>query len=152
MISINILVLSISTVHVSVAIKLADVVFITLWVAGFLCVLNVGLALLFRRRHMSELLSYSIACVLELGIFIAALLFHMGIISHIPYPLPPGLAFNRAEIVAAIALAIGLFPAAYWHRAPFSELPGRIARDGQVMKEREGSVRVHSNVPDEWMN
>ena len=152
MISISILVLSMSTGHISIAIKLANIVTITLWMTGFLCLLNVGLSLLFRKRHMRELLSYYIACSLELVIFIAALLFHMRIISHIPYSLPPGLGFNRAEIVAAIALAIGLFPAAYWHRTPFSELPGRIARDARVMKEHEGSVRVHSNAPDEWIN
>jgi len=134
------------------ALKLADIVSITLWVTGFLCILNVGLALLFRKRQRGEVLSYYVACGVELVIFIVVLLLHMQVISHISSLLPLGLDLNRVETATAIALAIGLFPAAYWHRSPFSELPGRIAKDAKVMKEEKGSVHVRANRPDEWVN
>jgi hypothetical protein len=135
--------------------RLVDIVSMTLWVTGFLCVLNVGLALLFRKKQMREVLSYYIACGAELVIFIAVLLLYMRVISHVPYLLPLGLDLSHVETATAIALAIGLFPAAYWHRSPFSELPGRIAKDAKAMKEEKGSVRVRANggnPPDEWVN
>ncbi|MBV8823088.1 MAG: hypothetical protein JO123_09890 [Ktedonobacteraceae bacterium] len=135
--------------------KLVDIVSITLWVTAFLCILNIGLALLFRKKQMREVLSYYIACGVELVIFIAVLLLQTRVILRIPYLLSPGLDLSHAETIAAIALAIGLFPVAYWHRSPFSELPARIAKDAKAMKEEKASVRVHAHAgkpPDEWVN
>ena len=125
---------------------------LTLWISLFLCLLNIGLAIFFRKRRLGEVISYCAACVLELGIFVFALLLHLNLITKVPYNLPPGLPFDRAQIGAALTLAIGLFPAAYWHRINVSELPKRIADDAKVIKERDGGVRVRSNAPGEWMN
>lgn len=129
-----------------------DIIFLTLWIAGFLSLLNIGLAVVFRKKHkhVGEIPSYCTACTLELAVFAFALIVHLGIITKVPYHLPPGLPFDRAEIGATIAVAIGLFPAAYWHRSPISELPARIAEDAQVMKDRNGGVRIKS--PGEWIN
>src|SRR5260370_32873548 len=129
--------------------KFVNIVPVALWSTGFLCALNVALALIFRKRPKREVLSYGIACGVELAIFAFALLFYLGVIAQVPYHLPPGLPFNRAQIGAALAIAIGLFPAAYWHRVNLSELPGRIAQDGKVMKHRNAGVHVP---PGEWMN
>ncbi len=125
---------------------------ITIWISLFLCLLNVVLAIVFRKRHKWELASYAIACIVELAIFVFALLLHLNLITKVPYHLPPGLPFDRAQIGAALTLAIGLFPAAYWHRINVSDLPKRIADDAKVIKERDGGVRVRSDVPGEWMN
>lgn len=123
---------------------------ITLWITGFLCLLNIVLAILFRKKHIGEILSYYIACAIELAVFAFVLALHLGIVSKVPYPLPPGLPFGRTEIGAAIAVGIGLFPAAYWHRSPVSQLPIRIAQDAKVMKDRNGGVRIKT--PGEWIN
>jgi hypothetical protein len=80
------------------------------------------------------------------------LFLRLGILTHIPYHLPPHLPFNRAEIGAAIAIGIGLFPAAYWHRTSVSQVRERMAKDAHVLKERDGGVHVRSNAPGEWMN
>ncbi len=125
---------------------------ITLWITGFLCLLNIALAILFRTRRLPEILSYYAACLLELAVFVFALLFLLGIIQHIPFPLPPNLAFNRAEIGAALALGLGLFPAAYWHRVNLAELPKRIAADAKEINKRDGGVHVRKPSPGEWMN
>ncbi len=125
---------------------------ITLWISLFLCLLNIGLAITFRKRRLREVASYYIACVLELAIFVFAFLLHLNLITRVPYHLPPGLPFDRAQIGAALTVGIGLFPAAYWHRINVSELPKRIADDAKVIKERDGGVRVRSNAPGEWMN
>jgi hypothetical protein len=125
---------------------------LTLWITGFLILLNVACAVLFRRRRPLELLFYVAAAVLELGIFVLALLFHLGVLTHLPYHLPPGLPFDLAEIGAAIAVGIGLFPVSFWHRASAAHLRARIAKDAQDMQQHQGTVRVRSNAPGEWMN
>src|SRR2546430_736905 len=130
-----------------------QVMAITLWITGFLCLLNVALALFFRKRHKKEVISYYAVCAVEMAIFAFAVLFYFGVItrSQIPYPLPPKLPVNRAEIAAALAIGIGLFPAAYWHSINLSELPGRIAEDGKTLRNREGGIRINRG-PGEWMN
>jgi len=125
---------------------------ITLWVSLFLGLLNIGLAIAFRKRRLREVASYYVACAFELAIFVFALLLHLNLITKVPYNLPPGLPFDRAQIGAALTIGIGLFPAAYWHHINVSELPKRIADDAKVIKERDGGVRVRSNAPGEWMN
>ena len=125
---------------------------VSLWITGFLCLLNIALAIFYRTRHKNEVISYWAACLLELAVFVFALLFCLGIItqSQIPYPLPPGLSVNRAEIAAALAIGVGLFPAALWHGINLSELPKRIAEDGKTLKGQTGGVRVKR--PEEWVN
>ncbi len=130
------------------------VMFITLWIAAFLCLLNIALAIFFRQRTRQEVISYYAAFGIELVVFVFALLFSIGLITQaqIPYHLPGGLPFNRAQIAAALAFGIGLFPAAYWHRINVSELPKRIAKDAQELKARDGGVHVRPHSPGEWMN
>jgi hypothetical protein len=125
---------------------------ISLWITGFLCLLNVVLAIFYHARNKKEVISYYAACLLELAAFAFALLFCLGVITQpqIPYPLPPGLSVNRAEIAAALAIGIGLFPAALWHSINVSELPKRIAADGKTMNRRTAGVRVKR--PEEWVN
>jgi hypothetical protein len=125
---------------------------ITLWVSLFLCLLNIALAIVFRKKQTWELVSYGLACIIELAIFVFALLLHLSLITKVPYNLPPGLPFDRAQIGAALTIAAGLFPAAYWHRINVSDLPKRIADDAKVIKDRDGGVRVRSDAPGEWMN
>ena len=127
-----------------------DMIALTLWITGSLCLLNIALVIVFRKRRLREILSYAFGCLFELAAFGFALVLHLRIITQVPYHLPPGLSFNRAEIGATIAIAIGLFPAAYWHRSPMSELPTRIAQDAKVMKARNGGVRIKA--PGEWIN
>lgn len=98
------------------------------------------------------MLSYIAAGLIELVIFVLALVLHLGLLQAVPFHLPPRLPFNRAEIGTAIAIGVGLFPPAYWHRTLASQLRARIARDAKVMKESDGKVRVRSNAPGEWMN
>jgi hypothetical protein len=130
----------------------SNVAAITLWITGFLCLLNVALAIFYRRRQRKESLSYWAACVVEMAVFVFAALFQLKVISHVPYHLPPGLPINRAELGAALAVGMGLFPAAYWHRINLSDLPTRIAQDAKVMKDHEGGVHVRKSAPGEWMN
>ena len=125
---------------------------LTFGITGFLCVLNIVFVYIFRKRRKIEELSYLLVALLELGIFLFALLLRIGTIRTVPFHLPPHLLFNRAEIGAAIAIGIGLFPAGYWHRTSASQLRARIAQDAKVIKERDGGVRVRSNAPGEWMN
>ncbi|HVB75550.1 MAG TPA: hypothetical protein VNE38_18540 [Ktedonobacteraceae bacterium] len=125
---------------------------VTLWVTGFLFLLNVVCAALFRSKRPPEILSYIGVALIELSIFIFALLLHLGILTHIPYNLPPGLPFDRAEMGAAIAVGIGLFPVAYWHRASASHMRQRIAKDTLEMQNHQAGVHVRSNAPGEWMN
>jgi hypothetical protein len=124
---------------------------VTLWITGTLCLLNIVLAILYHAHNKREVLSYYAACLLELPVFVFALLFYLGVIirSQVPFPLPPGLPVNRAEIVAALAIGVGLFPAALWHRINLSELPKRIAADRQTMKNSAG-ISIHD--PEEWFN
>ncbi len=125
---------------------------LTLVITGSLCISNIVFAVVFRKRHITEILSYITAGLLELGFFVFSLLLRLGILTRIPYHLPPGLPFNRAEIGAAISIGIGLFPAAYWHRTSVSQMRERIAQDAHVLKERDGGVHIRSNAPGEWMN
>ncbi|HYX49545.1 MAG TPA: hypothetical protein VE843_07370 [Ktedonobacteraceae bacterium] len=125
---------------------------LTLIITGLLCILNIAFAIVYRKRRTAELLSYIAAIVIELGLFVFTLLLRLGILSHIPYHLPPHLPFNRAEIGTMIALGIGLFPAAYWHRTSMAQMRERMAKDAQVLKERDGGVHIRSNAPGEWMN
>jgi hypothetical protein len=133
-------------------VKSRSIVPITLVISGFLCLLNIGLAVFFRKNKHAELLSYYAACAVEFVIFIFSILAYAGVITHLPVTLPPALPINEAEIGAALAVGIGLFPAAYWHRVSVSELPKRIVEDGKTMKAREGSVHVRNSIPGEWMN
>jgi hypothetical protein len=125
---------------------------LTLIVTGLLCILNIAFALVYRKRRTAELLSYIAAIVLEAAMFAFTLLLRLGILTHIPYHLPPHLPFNRAEIGTMIALGVGLFPAAYWHRTSVAQMRERMAKDAQVLKERDGGVHIRSNAPGEWMN
>lgn len=125
---------------------------VTLVVTAFLFLLNTSLAIVFRKRRLIELLSFISAALIELAIFAFLLALRIGILTHVPFNLPPGLPVNSAEIGSTIALAIGLFPAAYWHRVSLSQLRQRMAEDAKVIKNREGGVRIRSNAPGEWLN
>ncbi len=125
---------------------------ITLVITSLLCLLNIAFAVVYRKRHTAELLSYIAATLIEAGMFVFTLLLRLGILTHIPYHLPPHLPFDRAELGTAIAIGVGLFPAAYWHRTSISQLRERMAKDAQVLKERDGGVHIRSNAPGEWMN
>ena len=133
-------------------VKNVNVIVLTMWLTGFLSVLNIGLAILYRKRKVAERVSYFFALGVELFIFVFALLLRIRAINHVPFPLPPGLPVDRAEIGVAIAIAIGLFPATYWHRISLSEVGTRIAEDAKTLKESDGSVRVEPKAPGEWMN
>ncbi len=125
---------------------------LTLVITCLLCLLNIAFAIVYRRRRGTELLSFIAAAVIEAAMFVFTLRLRLGILTHIPYHLPPHLPFNRAEIGTAIAIGLGLFPAAYWHRTSISQIRERMAKDAQVLKERDGGVRIRSNAPGEWMN
>ena len=125
---------------------------VSLWVTGFLFLLNAAFAWIFRKRHTSEVLSFLAVGLVELAIFALLFALRLGILTSVPYPLPPGLNFNRAEIGAALAIGIGLFPAAYWHRTSLSQWRERMARDAKALKEPDSGVHVHSHAPGEWMN
>ena len=125
---------------------------IMLFVAAFLFLLNAALAIVFRKRRAVEVSSYIAAGLIELAIFVFVLLLQIGVLTHIPLHLPAGLPFDRAMIGGTIALAVGLFPAAYWHRMSMSQLRQRMADDAKVIKNREGGVRIRSNAPGEWLN
>ena len=131
----------------------SNILVISLWITGFLCVLNIGLAIVYRERQAREVLSYYAVFAFELSIFVFALLLYLGIVTRVPFPLPPGLPFNRAEIGAAIAIGVGLFPATFWHRTSFSDIGARMAEDARVMKDRDGGVKIgRKSTPGEWMN
>ena len=97
-------------------------------------------------------MSYIVVGVLELLIFAVTLSWRLGMLHSIPFHLPQHLPFNRAEIAGAVAIGIGLFPAAYWHRTSMAQLRTRMQQDAQAMKQREANVRVRNSVPGEWMN
>ena len=125
---------------------------VTLGFTSFLCLLNFSFAYAFRKKRAAEVLSYLAVGLLELLVFAFTLVLRLGILRGIPLHLPPRLPFNRAEIGATIAIAIGLFPAAYWHRTSASQIRARMAEDARVIKEQDGGVRIRSNAPGEWMN
>ncbi|SRR6266566_1129864 len=124
---------------------------LTLGITGFLCVLNIIFVVAFRKRYIRETLSYLVAGLLELVIFAVALALRLRVLTTIPYHLPPGLPFNRADIGAALAVGIGLLPAAYWHRTSATQLRVRMAEDAKVIKEHDG-VHVRANTSEDWMN
>lgn len=128
------------------------IIWVSLVVTGFLCILNSVFAYIFRKRKTGERLSYIVIGVLELLIFVVTLTWRLGLLHSIPFHLPQHLLFNRAEIAGAVAIGIGLFPAAYWHRTSMSQLRTRMQEDAQTMKQREANVRVRNSVPGEWMN
>ena len=125
---------------------------VTLGFTSFLCLLNFSFAYAFRKKRAAEVLSYLAVGLLELLVFAFTLVLRLGILRAIPLHLPPHLPFNRAEIGATIAIAIGLFPAAYWHRTSASQIRAKMAEDARVIKEQDGGVRIRSNAPGEWMN
>ena len=125
---------------------------LTFGITGFLCLLNIAFAYVFRKRKTVEVISYLLVALLELAIFLFAFSLRVGIIHAVPLHLPPHLPINRAEIGAAIAIGLGLFPVGYWHRTSAAELRARMAQDAKVIKERDGGVRVRGNSPGEWMN
>lgn len=127
-------------------------VWISLVITGFLCILNFAFAYVFRKRTGRERASYIGVGALELLIFAVTLTWRLGLLHSIPFHLPQHLPFNRAEIAGAVAIGVGLFPAAFWHRTSIAQLRARMRQDAQVMKQREASVRVRSNAPGEWMN
>jgi hypothetical protein len=128
------------------------VIVITLWITGFLSVLNTVCAIYFRKRRVVEVLTYVGAGLVELGIFVFALLLHLGVLAHIPYHLPPGLPINRAEIGAALAIGVGLFPVTYWHRSSSTRIRAMMAKEAEETRKRDAAVRVRSAAPGEWMN
>src|SRR5712692_1685908 len=116
-------------------------------ITGFLCILNAIFTVAFRKRRNREVLSYLTAGLIELAILGAVLAIHFGILTSIPYNLPPGLPFNRAELGAALAVGIGLLPAAYWHRTSATQLRVRMAEDAKVIKEHDG-VHARANTSE----
>jgi hypothetical protein len=130
----------------------STLVTVVLFVTAFLFLLNLTLAIVSRKRPALVILSFVAASLLELAICIFVLLLRVGVLTHVPLALPSGLPFNRSEMGGTLALAIGLFPAAYWQRTSMSQLRQRMADDAKVIKNREGGVRVRSNAPGEWLN
>lgn len=128
------------------------IIWVSLVVTGFLCILNCVFAYIFRKRKKGERLSYIAVGVIELLIFAVTLAWRLGMLHSIPFHLPQHLPFNRAEIAGAVAIGIGLFPAAYWHRTSVAQMRTRMQQDAQIMKQRDANVRVRSNAPGEWMN
>jgi hypothetical protein len=126
---------------------------LTLGITGFLCILNLAFAYVFRKRNMPEISSYVVIGLLELAMFVFTLALRVGILHHtIPLHLPPHLPFNRAEIGAALAIGIGLFPAAFWHRTSAGQLRARMTQDAKVLEDQGDGVHVRSNAPGEWLN
>ena len=117
---------------------------VTLGFTSFLSLLNFAFAYAFRKKSIREVLTYLGVGLLELLIFAFTLALRLRTLHSIPLHLPPHLPFNRA--------AIGLFPAAYWHRTSASQIRARMAEDARVIKEQDGGVRIRSNAPGEWMN
>lgn len=122
------------------------------FIAGFLCLLNGAFAYVFRKKRMAEIVSYVAVGLLELGVFVFVLGLRLGMIHGIPFHIPNYLPFTRTEIGAALAVGLGLFPAAYWHRTSAAQIRAKMAQDAKVIKEQNGGVRVRSNTPGEWMN
>ena len=144
--------------HVSVAQPLqadlltSTLVTVVLFVTAFLVILNTAFTVVLRKKRFIEVFSFVAAGLVELLIFAFVLALRLSILTHIPFSLPAGLPINRAEIGGTLALAIGLFPAAYWQRTSMSQLRQRMAEDAKVIKNREGGVRIRSNAPGEWLN
>lgn len=141
------------TAHMVLGTSINSIVITTmLFVSAFLFLLNLALAIAFRKRRALEVLSYIAASLVQLAIFVFVLLLRIGVLTHVPLMLPASMPIDRTELGAPLALAIGLFPAAYWHRTSMSQLRQRMADDAKVIKNREGGVRIRSNAPGEWLN
>jgi hypothetical protein len=125
---------------------------LTIGATGFLCLFNAAFAIAFHKRSNREVLSYIAASLLELAIFGVALAIRLGIVTTIPYHLPPGLPFNRLAIGAALALGIGLLPAAYWQRTSAAKIRARIAQDTKTNTQGNSRVHVRNHAPGDWMN
>ncbi|MGH2480087.1 MAG: hypothetical protein ACRDHW_10570, partial [Ktedonobacteraceae bacterium] len=125
---------------------------VTLFGTAFLFLLNSAFAIAFRKKRVIEVLSFSAASLIELILFAFVLLLRLRILTQVPFSLPAHLPINRAELGGTLALAIGLFPAAYWHRTSMSQLRQRMADDAKVIRNREGGVRIRGNAPGEWLN
>jgi len=142
-----------STTHMVLGTSINSIVITTmLFVSAFLFLLNLALAIAFRKRRALEVLSYIAASLIQLAIFVFVLILRIGILTHVPLMLPASLPIDRTELGAPLALAIGLIPAAYWHRTSMAQLRQRMADDAKVIKNREGGVRIRSNAPGEWLN
>lgn len=139
--------------HVVLGTSINSIVITTmLFVSAFLFLLNLALAIAFRKRRALEVLSYIAASLIQLAIFVFVLILRIGVLTHVPLMLPASLPVDRTELGAPLALAIGLIPAAYWHRTSMAQLRQRMADDAKVIKNREGGVRIRSNAPGEWLN
>lgn len=125
---------------------------VTLFGTAFLFLLNAAFAVVFRQRRVIEVLSFSAASLIELMLFVFVLLLRLRILTQVPFALPAHLPVSRAELGGTLALAIGLFPAAYWHRMSMSQLRQRMADDAKIIRNHEGGVRIRSNAPGEWLN
>jgi hypothetical protein len=130
----------------------STLVTLMVFVTGFLFLLNATFAIAFRKRRVIAVLTFSAASLIELAIFVFVLLLQMRVLTHVPFSLPAHLPITSAELGGTLALAIGLFPAAYWQRTSMSQLRQRMADDAKVIKNREGGVRIRSNAPGEWLN
>ncbi|HEV7237132.1 MAG TPA: hypothetical protein VGN15_13170 [Ktedonobacteraceae bacterium] len=125
---------------------------VTIGVTIFLCLLNMAFAFVFRKRGRGEVLSYIVVGIIELAVFCLVLILHLGKLHSIPLRLPAHLPVTRSEIGAALAIGIGLFPAAYWHRTSAAQIRAKMAADAKIIKEQDGGVRVRNHVPGEWLN
>jgi hypothetical protein len=128
------------------------IIFVTIVVLALLGILNGIFALIFRRRQKREVISYISIGALELLFLALVLVLRIGGIHHIPYRFPASLPVSRTEVGAALAIGIGLFPIAYWHRTSTTDLRTRMAADARIMKERTGGVQIREQTPGEWMN
>jgi hypothetical protein len=118
----------------------------------FLGLLNMAFAFVFRKRGRGEVLSYITVGIIELAVFCVVLILHMDKLLSIPLRFPTHLPVTRSEIGAALAVGIGLLPAAYWHRTSAAQIRAKIAEDAKIIKEQDGGVRVRSHTPGEWLN
>lgn len=125
---------------------------VTFGVTIFLCLLNAVFAFVFRHRHKGQVLSYIVVSIIELAIFSLALILRLGFVHGVPLRLPAHLPVTRTEIGAALAIGIGLFPAAYWNRTSAAQIRAKMAADAKVIKKQDGGVHVRSNTPGEWLN
>ena len=125
---------------------------VTLTATICLSLLNVAFAAIFRRRSKREILSYIVVGIIELVFFSFVLILHLGLLHSIPLRFPAHSPVTRTELGAALAIGIGLFPAAYWHRTSAAQLRARLATDAKVIKEQDSGVHVRSHAPGEWLN
>lgn len=126
---------------------------VSIGITIFLCLLNVAFAFAFRKRSKKEVFSYIAVSIIEVIAFAFVLVLRLHLL-HVPLRFPAHLPVTRTEIGAALAVGIGLFPAAYWHRTSAAQIRARMAQDAKVIKEQDGGVRVRSSnsLPGEWLN